>query len=123
MHVCYWISWVGTRPRTSEFEHGGTVYLLTCFLCLCPPRRYHIGRHVGNLQVTNTYEGTFVRKSPLCCPITVLNLATGCPYAHTWQSNNRSSSFHVSMARFAGRFMAEERQGIHYKPSTAQQSI
>ena len=25
--------------------------------------RYHIGRHVGNLQVTNTYEGTFVRES------------------------------------------------------------
>lgn len=23
--------------------------------------RYHVGRHVANLQVTNTYEGTHVR--------------------------------------------------------------
>jgi len=23
--------------------------------------RYHIARHVANLQVTNTYEGTYVR--------------------------------------------------------------
>lgn len=22
--------------------------------------RYHVGRHVANLQVTNTYEGTYV---------------------------------------------------------------
>ena len=25
------------------------------------PARYHIARHVANLQVTNTYEGTYVR--------------------------------------------------------------
>lgn len=24
---------------------------------------YHIGRHVANLQVTNTYEGTFIRNT------------------------------------------------------------
>ena len=26
--------------------------------------RYHIGRHVANLQITNTYEGTFVSEHP-----------------------------------------------------------
>ena len=27
---------------------------------LSGPVRYHIARHVANLQVTNTYEGTYV---------------------------------------------------------------
>lgn len=27
--------------------------------------RYHVGRHVANLQVTNTYEGSFRRMLPV----------------------------------------------------------
>ena len=37
--------------------------------------RYHVGRHVTNLQVTNTYEGTHVRLAKLlvsCPPFHVL---------------------------------------------------
>ena len=37
--------------------------------------RYHVGRHVANLQVTNTYEGTHVRLVKIlvfCSPFHVL---------------------------------------------------
>ncbi len=47
---------MGTLARTSTraFVLAGAFYRL--------PRlsRYHVGRHVANLQVVNTYEGTYV---------------------------------------------------------------
>ena len=34
-------------------------------VCVCARARYHVGRHVANLQVTNTYEGKSRARSPL----------------------------------------------------------
>ncbi|QRV83963.1 acyl-CoA dehydrogenase [Ceratobasidium sp. AG-Ba] len=47
-----WMCWVAMRVRTSEYRLGAvpsSPYSV---------RRYHIARHVANLQVANTYEGT-----------------------------------------------------------------
>lgn len=58
-------------------------------------QRYHVGRHVANLQVTNTYEGTHVRI--LCHEILLRRLAltsrtaSGHTCAYPWQGNDWSS--------------------------------
>ena len=86
-------------------------------------RRYHIGRHVGNLQVTNTYEGTFVREH-LISSLHFSNLAAGYSHTHIGQSNNRCPSVYVrkhiylNPRRFRGG--KNKGEGIHYTHSRAQ---
>ena len=54
---------------------------------------YQIGRHVANLQVTNTYEGTYVSSlstSSLLRPDKYLTL--GYPHPHPWKGHYRYPS-------------------------------
>ena len=55
-HDAFWIFLVVMPVLTSE------PLLILCSLNISslPVFRYHVGRHVVNLQVTNTYEGTYV---------------------------------------------------------------
>lgn len=125
---CCWISWAETRLRPSEraifftlqgplsavadirwHSHTGTL------------RRYHIGRHVGNLQVTNTYEGTFVSGSHrIISPrFSIYRISTGYSHPHGWESDNRYSSFYVTYCEAISRRKGMKEDNIHYKHSKA----
>lgn len=53
-----WIFWVGMRVAMSMcFSSLNRKSMYWWFLFVW---RYHVGRHVANLQVVNTYEGTYV---------------------------------------------------------------
>jgi hypothetical protein len=73
--------------------------------------RYHVGRHVANLQVTNTYEGTnvgffFVRQ--LVFPLTVFGVGYPRPYfgeSIDWypglcELKGRGTIYQCSLVRF-----------------------
>ena len=112
MPVCCWTSWAETRLRPSECDHALSGYVRWHSHAR---RRYHIGRHVGNLQVTNTYEGTFVRASSASFRLSALlnYLATGYSHTHTRQGDNRCSSFYVTYCEAILR--RRKVDGIHCK--------
>jgi len=57
---------------------------------------YQIGRHVANLQVTNTYEGTYVSSlSTSYLSRSDKNLPLGYPYPHPWKGHYRYPSFRL----------------------------
>ena len=90
MHVYCWTSSAVMQLQTSK--RGGSS--MTLSYTHSRGRRYHIGRHVANLQVTNTYEGTFVSQH-LQIVATLLSLAAGYPHTHTWQSYHRSPGLYL----------------------------
>ena len=54
--------------------------------------RYHVGRHVANLQVTNTYEGTPLVYYSLEASSPCSGRDKRYPYSHSGQSNDRYTS-------------------------------
>lgn len=58
---------------------------------------YQIGRHAANLQVTNTYEGTYVSSlSASSLSRSDKNLPLGYPYPHPWKGHYRYPSLHLT---------------------------
>jgi len=64
---------------------------------------YHIGRHVANLQVTNTYEGTYVSSLvayPRSSPERLL--FPGYPHPHPWKGYHRHSGLRLTIWVYMG---------------------
>ena len=57
---------------------------------------YHIGRHVANLQVTNTYEGTYVSLPSTCSRSGLTKISLGHPHPHPWESHHRYPSLRMT---------------------------
>ena len=53
---------------------------------------YHIGRHVANLQVTNTYEGTYVSSLGTLPRSSLTKCFQGYPHPHPRESHHRHPS-------------------------------
>jgi len=50
---------------------------------------YHIGRHVANLQVTNTYEGTYVSLLEMFFRFDLMKCSLGYSHSHPRESHHR----------------------------------
>lgn len=99
-HVRRVLDILGGNACSDEYVACGCDFMISKALTVCAICRYHVGRHAANLQVVNTYEGTYVSRDS-CCAL-LWNLTRpflGHPHADSWQGHYRHPSLRINPNR------------------------